>query len=80
MVRDLLRDPQLRHRGFHRVFEHGEMGRVPYSGHQFRISGYDSGPRGPAPLIGEHGFEVLERTLGFDPDRIAELMASGAIS
>jgi crotonobetainyl-CoA:carnitine CoA-transferase CaiB-like acyl-CoA transferase len=77
---DLLRDPQLRHRRFHRELEHGEMGRVPYSGHQFRVSGYDNGPRGPAPRIGEHSFEVLEETLGFDPDQIADLVASGAIS
>ena len=77
--RDLLEDPQLRHRGFHRWFEHAEMGRVPYSGHQFRISGYEHGPRGPAPLLGEHSFEVLTETLGFDPEAVAGLMGDGAV-
>jgi crotonobetainyl-CoA:carnitine CoA-transferase CaiB-like acyl-CoA transferase len=76
---DLLVDPQLRHRAFHREFEHAEMGRVPYSGHQFRISGYDSGPRGPAPLLGGESFEILGEELGFDVEAIADLMASGAI-
>jgi crotonobetainyl-CoA:carnitine CoA-transferase CaiB-like acyl-CoA transferase len=76
---DLLVDPQLRHRAFHREFEHAEMGRVPYSGHQFRISGYDSGPRGPAPLLGGESFEILGEDLGFDVEAIADLMASGAI-
>jgi crotonobetainyl-CoA:carnitine CoA-transferase CaiB-like acyl-CoA transferase len=77
---DLLEDPQLLHRGFHRWLEHAEMGRIPYSGHQFRISGYDNGPRTPAPLIGGESFEVLSEELGFGPEAIAELMASGAIT
>jgi len=78
--RDLLNDPQLRHRRFHRELEHAEMGRVPYSGHQFRISGYDSGPRFPAPLLGGESFEILETELGMDAALIAELMAAGAIT
>jgi crotonobetainyl-CoA:carnitine CoA-transferase CaiB-like acyl-CoA transferase len=78
--RDLLTDPQLRHRGFHREFDHPEMGRVPYSGHQFRISGYDNGPRFAAPLLGADSFEILEGELGLDPGAIADLMAAGAIS
>lgn len=78
--RDLQSDPQYRHRGFHRVFEHPEMGRIPYSGHAFRISGYDNGPRFAAPLLGGESFEILAEELGFEPDRIADLMASGALS
>ena len=73
---DLLSDPQLAHRGFYRELEHGEMGRVPYSGHQFRVSGYDNGPLGPAPLIGGDSFEVLVDELGFEPEQVAEWMAS----
>ena len=76
---DLLRDPQLRHRGFHRSYEHAEMGRIPYSGHQYRIRGYDSGPRSPAPLLGEHSFEVLQKILGMDDEEIARLVATGAV-
>ncbi len=56
------------------------MGRVPYSGHAFRISGYDNGPRGAAPLLGGETFEILGDELGFETDRIADLMASGALS
>jgi crotonobetainyl-CoA:carnitine CoA-transferase CaiB-like acyl-CoA transferase len=76
---DLLRDPQLQHRGFHHEFTHGEMGRVPYSGHQFRISNYPSGPRGPAPLLGGESFQILSEDLCFDIESVADLMASGAI-
>ena len=42
------------------------MGRVPYSGHAFRIRGYDNGPRGPAPLLGGESFEILAESLGFE--------------
>ncbi len=81
--RDLQTDPQLLHRGFHRFFEHAEMGRVPYSGHAFKLSGYDNisgnGPRFAAPLLGGETFEIHSEELGYEPDRIADLMASGAL-
>ncbi len=76
---DLLRDPQYMHRGFYREFEHGEMGRVPYAGHQYRISDYDNGPRGPAPQLGEHSFQVLTELLGMSDDEVGQAFASGAI-
>ncbi|MFP6641472.1 MAG: CoA transferase, partial [Myxococcota bacterium] len=77
---DLLEDPQYAHRGFNRYMEHPEMGNVPYAGHQFRISGYDSGPRTPAPLLGQHSFEVLQEILGMSDEEIAELVAGDGMS
>ena len=77
---DLMHDPQYRQRGFHREIEHAEMGRIPYSGHQFRISGYDNGPRFAAPLLGGESFEILSEELGFAPEEVADLMASGTIT
>lgn len=77
---DLLADPQLKHRRFHREHEHAEMGRVPYSGHQFRVSGYDHGPRFAAPVLGADSFEVLTSTLGFADEEAAELIAAGAVA
>ena len=76
---DLLRDPQYRHRGFYRYFEHPEMGRIPYAGHQFQIAGYASGPRSPAPLLGEHLSRVLQGLLGMTEGEIADAIAAGAI-
>ena len=55
------------------------MGRIPYAGHQYNISNYDNGPRGPAPMLGEHSFEVLG-DLGLSDEEIAECYASGAIN
>ena len=77
---DLLQDPQYAHRDFYRHFEHGEMGRVPYAGHQYRISGYDNGPRGAAPMLGEHSFEVLSDLLGLSEEELSDAFASGAIT
>jgi crotonobetainyl-CoA:carnitine CoA-transferase CaiB-like acyl-CoA transferase len=77
---DLMQDPQYKHRQFYRYFDHPEMGHTPYAGHQYRISDYDNGPRGPAPCIGEQSFEVLSEVLGLSDEEIAEAYASGAIS
>lgn len=72
---DHLRDPQLAHRNFFHPMEHAEMGVVPYEGHQFAISGYESGPRSPAPCLGEHSMEVLLEVLGMTPEEVAEVSA-----
>ncbi len=77
---DHLRDPQLAHRRFFRPLQHPEMGEVPYEGHQYRIEGYDNGPRMPAPCLGEHTYEVLTEVLGIEAEEAAEILVSGACS
>ncbi|MCL4240909.1 MAG: CoA transferase [Dehalococcoidia bacterium] len=72
---DHLRDPQLAHRRFFHPLEHAEMGTVPYEGHQFLVSGYESGPRSAAPCLGEHSMEVLLDVLGLGEDDVARLAA-----
>jgi crotonobetainyl-CoA:carnitine CoA-transferase CaiB-like acyl-CoA transferase len=77
---DLLGDRQLAHRGFFHYMDHPEMGNIPYTGHGFRIRGYDSGPRFPAPLLGEHSELVMREILGMTDEEIAEVFAAGAIA
>ena len=77
---DLETDPQLAHRNYFRPLEHQEMGTVPYAGHQFRIRGYDSGPRFPAPVLGQHNEQVLREILGMTDDEVAEAVIAEAIS
>src|SRR5581483_7347147 len=77
---DLLADPQLAHRGFFHPLPHGEMGEVPYEGHQFIIRGYHSGPRFAAPLLGEHSVQVLQEILGLSDEQLAEVAGSGALT
>ena len=76
---DLLHDPQLAHRDFFRYLEHPEVGKVPYTGHQFRISGYDSGPRFAPPRFGEHNDLVLRELLGMSDDEITDVVMAGAL-
>ena len=76
---DLQQDPQLAHRGFFRNLDHQEMGTIPYPGHQFRISGYDSGPRSAAPVLGQHNDEVLRDILGMTEYEITEAIIGGAL-
>jgi crotonobetainyl-CoA:carnitine CoA-transferase CaiB-like acyl-CoA transferase len=78
--RELLEDPQYAHRNFYRYFDHPVMGHIPYAGHQYRISSYDNAPRGAAPTLGQHSFELLSGFLGFDDERIADAYASGAVA
>ena len=42
------------------------------------ISGYDNGPRMPAPCLGEHTFDVLTNVLGMSVDEATEILISGA--
>ena len=76
---DLLVDRQLAHRHFLRPLAHPEMGIVPYEGHQFRIEGYDSGPRFAAPCLGQHSEQVLCELLELSDGEFAEAGASGAL-
>jgi len=76
---DLLNDPQLAHRGFHHYMEHPEMGNIPYSGHEFRIRGYDSGPRFPAPCLGQHNEQVMRDILRMTDEEMVEVLATGAV-
>ncbi len=76
---DLETDPQLSHRSYFRHLEHQEMGTVPYAGHQFRIKGYDSGPRFASPVLGQHNEQVLRDVLGMTDDEITEAIIAEAI-
>ena len=76
---DLLNDPQLAHRSFHHYMEHPEMGNIPYTGHEFRIRGYNSGPRFPAPCLGQHNEQVMREILGMTEEEMVEVLAAGAV-
>jgi crotonobetainyl-CoA:carnitine CoA-transferase CaiB-like acyl-CoA transferase len=78
-ISDLQNDPQLAHRGFHHYMEHPEMGNIPYSGHEFRIRGYDSRPLSPAPCLGQHSEQVMREILGMSDNELAEVLVAGAV-
>jgi len=78
--RDLASDPQYLHRDFYKRLEHSEVGVVPYAGHQYKIRGYDHGPRAAAPALGEHTYEVLSELLGMTAEEIAHVASEDALS
>ncbi|MCP3992705.1 MAG: CoA transferase [Actinomycetia bacterium] len=77
--RDLAVDAQYLHRRFYHRLEHGEVGLAPYAGHQYKIRGYDHGPRFAGPVLGDDTFTVMTEMLAMDSDDIAEAAAGGAL-
>ena len=73
---EALADPQMEANGMLEEVEHPEAGAYRTLSAPFRISGAQTGVRGPAPAPGEHTGEVLAE-LGLDSDEIARLAASG---
>lgn len=72
--RDLLDDPQVRHNAlFGRV--EGQDCAYPTIRNPIRLSGGGAGATGAPPRLGEHTRDILERSCGLPPERIAELLA-----
>src|SRR5262249_23288998 len=71
-------DPQLRAVGHFAVTQHAEYGPVELEGPRYRLSA-TPGAVGAAPTLGQHLLPVLRDILGYSDDRIAELVAAGAL-
>ena len=56
-----------------------EVGPLPYTGHLFKIRGYDSGPRFTAPAMGQHNDQILKEFLGMTDDEITDAGIAGAL-
>jgi crotonobetainyl-CoA:carnitine CoA-transferase CaiB-like acyl-CoA transferase len=75
---DLLADPQVLHNGCAVLVHNGDGEPVRVARSAARFDGQVFAPQRGAAHLGEHSTEVL-RELGFDADRIAALVASGAV-
>ncbi len=73
---ELLVDPQLAHRGHFVDVAHAKQERTVVEGSRFRLSRTPASVERGGPTFGEHTFEILTGTLGYDGDRIAELAAA----
>ncbi len=74
---DILGDPQLAHRCHWQRVSHPEHGETWVEGPAIQLSRTPGAPRWAGPTYGQHLFEVLSELLEYDPDMIAELVASG---
>jgi crotonobetainyl-CoA:carnitine CoA-transferase CaiB-like acyl-CoA transferase len=62
-------------RGYYEYLDHPATGRAAYDGPVARLHGTPAHHRAPAPLFGEHTFEVAERILELSPEEIGDLVA-----
>jgi crotonobetainyl-CoA:carnitine CoA-transferase CaiB-like acyl-CoA transferase len=76
---DLFQDEQYRHRQHFVEVPHKELGKTWVENSRFRLSRTPARVEYAAPTLGEHNQYVLERILGYSEDRIAELVAAGAL-
>ncbi|MEM8924011.1 MAG: CoA transferase [Actinomycetota bacterium] len=77
---DNIVDPQLVARHHYQWVPHAVHGNTWVENHNFRLSRTPGRIDWGGPMFGEHNMEVLEGFLGYDGDRIAELVIAGAIA
>lgn len=76
---DLFDDPQILANDLVIELVHSEWGRVRQTGMLAKFSATPGQIDLPAPLLGEHTAEILERYLGFDLAKVAELREQGIV-
>ena len=76
--RDVVHNPQLRHRGLFEIQPHRVTGEHELTALPFRFRRVDHWLPRPAPTLGEHNDEVLT-DLGLRPEEIAALRAAGIV-
>jgi crotonobetainyl-CoA:carnitine CoA-transferase CaiB-like acyl-CoA transferase len=76
--RDVVKNPQLRHRGLFEMEHHAVTGDHELLSLPFRLNGRPTWTGRPSPSLGQHNTEVFAE-LGLGPDQIAALEAQGII-
>ncbi len=80
--RDILLDPQLRHREFFEPVTHAptqRLGTRVYPGRPYTFSETEAAIQRPAPMLGEHNREVLGDLLGYSSEAIEALERDAVI-
>lgn len=76
---DLFADPQLNHRGHFVEVEHPVHGKILVEGSRFKLSRTPARYERSGPTMGRDNQYVLSELLGYSDERIAELVAAGAL-
>ena len=76
---DLASDPQLVHREHFIHGEHAENGAMYVEGTRFKLSRTPGEVTQAGPTIGQHTFDVLLGVLGYDDERLSELVIAGVL-
>lgn len=72
-------DPQIRHRGHFVELPHPTYGETVVEGPRAKLSRTPAQARRAAPTLGQDNQYVLEKILGYDEERIGEIVASGVL-
>ena len=72
-------DPQVRHLHAFREMDHPKAGRITVTDVPFRMSRTPGSLRRPAPMVGQHGPEIL-REFGYDEETIAKMIEDGRLT
>ena len=75
---EMVKDPQVVHRGMHFEAPHPTVGKVPLVASPLRLSATPVDHYTAPPTLGQHTDEVLAE-LGYDASAIATLRAVGAV-
>ena len=78
-LKDVADDPQVKHLHAFTEIDHPRAGRVKITNIPFTMSETPGSIRRPAPLVGQHGREILQE-LGWDPEATAELERAGTLT
>ncbi len=76
---DLADDPQLVHRHHFREVDHADHGTFWIEGPRFKMSRSRAELTDAGPSLGQHTFDVLLGILGYDDDRLSEVVAAGVL-
>ena len=75
---DFMKDPHIRARGFFDTVTHPVLGSFEQPGSPFTVDGRRAAPS-PAPLLGQHNYEVFCGELGMEQSELEVLAADGVI-
>jgi len=76
-IKDVVDDPQLKHRGRFQILEHPELGNHICENLAFRLSKCKVEWKRPAPCLGEHNEFVYTKLLGMSEGEFIELLNDG---
>ncbi len=78
-IKEVVKDQQVISRQMIVEMEHSLVGPYKTVGSPFKLSQTQTGPRMPAPYLGQHTREALSNLLGFDDEYLSELKEKGVV-
>ena len=76
---ELLRDPQMEHRGYFAEIDHPRIGEFRAPSAAYKLSGTPWAFRRPAPFLGQHNPDIYGGWLGYEGQELARLRHTGVI-